>query len=189
VFQFPIPQVEGAAIEALRDLGFKDLHPAAPAGDEAKAMTVSAPDGRPVTITFTPQNAMTNMRITFGPAHIGDEDLSRDVFRRVGLNFGTLPRDVMPIEPTLSRRLNHPAAIPPPIAGGEPPITLEGEGLRPGDERALPQPEFTAPVTGTGSGVVPPLFDPNRPYYPGQMVDPNLSPYGPSYFGGGQFPL
>ncbi|WP_165220467.1 DUF3568 family protein [Aquisphaera insulae] len=185
VFQFPLPQVESAALEALRDLGFTHIHPAEPEGDEAKAMTAKAPDGRTTTITLTPQNAMTNMRITFGPAHIGDEDLSRDVLRRVALNFGTLPRDYMPMEPTLTRRSNHPAPVPPPVAGGEPPITLEGEGLRPGQDSGILRPEFTAPVTGEGSGIIPPPFDPNRPYYPGQVV----SPYGPSYFGGGQFPL
>ena len=109
------------------------------------------PDGRPATITFSPQNAMTNMRISIGPAHIGDEMLSRDVFRRVALNFGTLPRDYMPLEPTLARRTNHPATLPPPV-GSEPPVTLEGEGFRPGESPTVPSPEFTSPVTGTGSG-------------------------------------
>ena len=75
-------------------------------------MAAHTPDGRPATITFTPQNSMTNMRIMIGPVHIGDEMLSRDVFRRVGLNFGTLPRDYMPLEPVLARRINHPSGLP-----------------------------------------------------------------------------
>ncbi|QEH35851.1 hypothetical protein OJF2_44080 [Aquisphaera giovannonii] len=191
VFQFPVPQVEGATIEALRDLGFTEQHPAERRGHEARAMTARAPDGRTATITLTPQNGMTNARITFGPAHVGDERLSRDVLRRVALNFGTLPRDYMPVEPVLARRLNHRGPASPPQTGGEPPVTLEGEGLRPGqDHNARPTPEFTAPITGEGSGVIPPPFDPSRPYYPGQVVEPGpYNPYGPSYFGGGQFPL
>jgi hypothetical protein len=130
VFQFSLPQVQTAAIEALRDLGFKDIGPAKPALDEALAMTAHTPDGRPATITFTPQNAMTNMRIMIGPVHIGDEMLSRDVFRRVGLNFGTLPRDYMPLEPTLSRRINPPSTVLNSMHD-EASETLKGEGLRP----------------------------------------------------------
>ena len=75
VFQFPVPQVQSAAIEALRDLGFKEIGPAKPCPDEALAMKMRTPDGRPTTVTFTPQNQMTNMRIMIGPAHIGDADL------------------------------------------------------------------------------------------------------------------
>ena len=108
VFQFSMPQVQSAAIEALRDLGFKDIGPAKPCPDEALAMKMRTHDGRPTTITFTPQNPMTNMRIVIGPAHVGDQLLSRDVFRRVALNFGTIPRDYMPLEPTLARRINPP---------------------------------------------------------------------------------
>ena len=38
VFQFSLPQVQTAAIEALRDLGFKDISPVKPSADEAIAM-------------------------------------------------------------------------------------------------------------------------------------------------------
>ena len=124
-------------MEALRDMGFRDIGPGRPCRDESVALTMHTPDGRPATVTFSPQNAMTNMRINIGPVHIGDEMLSRDVFRRVALNFGTLPRDYLPLEPTLSRRINHPAIMPPP-AGAEPPMTLEGEGFRPGEGRVAP---------------------------------------------------
>ena len=124
------------------DSGTSDRH--GPARTRSVALTMHTPDGRPATITFSPQNAMTNMRINIGPVHLGDEMLSRDVFRRVALNFGTLPRDYMPLEPTLSRRINHPAIMPPP-AGAEPPLTLEGEGFRPGEEPHGPVPRIHVP--------------------------------------------
>ncbi|HWT79557.1 MAG TPA: hypothetical protein VN648_12300 [Candidatus Methylomirabilis sp.] len=184
VFQFSMPQVQSAAIEALRDLGFKDFGPVKPCPGEALAMKMHTPDGRPATITFTPQNSMTNMRIVIGPVHIGDQMLSRDVFRRVALNFGTIPRDYMPLEPILARRINPPTPLPPPTHV-ELPVTLEGEALRPGESRTAPSPEFTSPVTGTGSGVIPPPADPYRsnfPYnlYPSPYYTPFLPyPYGP----------
>ena len=185
VFQFSIPQVQSAAIEALRDLGFKDIGPVKPCPDEALAMKMRTPDGRPATVTFTPRNRMTNMRIVIGPAHVGDVLLSRDVFRRVALNFGTLPRDYMPLEPTLARRMNPPTALPPSMMH-EPSETLQGEALRPGEGRNAPSPEFTSPVTGTGSGVIPPPFDPYRSSFPSNLYPslynmPGLPyPYGPA---------
>ncbi len=175
VFQFPIPQVQSAAIEALRDLGFQDIGPAKPCPGEALAMKMRTQDGRPATVTFTPQNQMTNMRIVIGPVHVGDQMLSRDVFRRVALNFGTIPRDYMPVEPTLARRINPPSPTPTPTHF-EPPLTLEGEGLRPEAGReTLPTPEFTSPVTGTGSGVIPPPADPYRSAFPYNLYTPPYS--------------
>ena len=176
VFQFSLPQVQSAAIEALRDLGFKDIGPAKPCQDEAIAMKMRTPDGRPATVTFTPQNQMTNMRIVIGPAHIGDETFCRDIFRRVGFNFGTLPRDFMPLDPILARRTNPPSVLPPSMHG-ESPETLKGEALRPGEGRT-PAGEFNSPVTGTGSGVIPPPSDPYRSSFPYNLY--NLPSYGPS---------
>jgi len=179
VFQFTVPQVQSAATEALLDMGFKDLGPAKLCPDEAMAIAARTPDNRPATVTFTPQNAMTNMRIEIGPVHLGDHMLTRDVFRRVALNFGTLPRDYLPMEPTLARRTNPVYTMPPPF-GAEPPQILEGEGLRPGAERKAPELEFTAPVTGTGSGAIPPPFDPYRPYIPTiEYPNPPYMPYAP----------
>ena len=106
---------------------------------------------------------MTNMRINIGPVHIGDEMLSRDVFRRVALNFGTLPRDYMPLEPSLP---GGPTLSPLCPVAQRTPVTLEGEGLRPGENRTVPSPDFTMPVTGTGSGVIPPPSDPYRSSFP-----------------------
>ena len=161
VFQFPMHQVQGAAIEALRDLGFCDISPAKPCLNSTADIEIKAhtQDGRTATITFTPQNRMTNMRMTVGPLHHGDELLSRDVFRRVALNFGTLPRDYMPPEPALAARYN-PQITVRPENGGRKIETLEGEGFRPGEEHLAPSPEFTTPVTGTGSGIIPQPFDP-----------------------------
>jgi hypothetical protein len=176
VFQFSLPQVQSAAIEALRDLGFKDIGPAKPCHDEAIAMKMRTPDGRPATVTFTPQNQMTNMRIVIGPAHIGDETFCRDIFRRVGLNFGTLPRDFMPLDPILARRINPPSVLPPSMRG-ESPEMLKGDVLRPGEGRAAAG-EFTAPVTGTGSGLIPQPFDPYRSSFPYNLY--NMPSYSPS---------
>lgn len=190
VFQFPMHQVQGSAIEALRDLGFRDLTPAKPCHGSKTDVEVKGrtQDGRPVTITFSPQNRNTNMRFTVGPVHVGDELLARDLFRRVALNFGTLPRDYMPLEPTLAARYNPPVSVRPESEGRRI-EQLEGEGFRPGAEN-LAAPEFTAPVTGTGSGIIPQPFDPFRytpstyptlpypfsPYLP-TVVPEQLNPY------------
>ena len=45
-----------------------------------------------------------------------------------GSNFGTMPRDYMPLEPTLARRINAPSVLPPSMRG-ESPETLKGEAL------------------------------------------------------------
>ena len=184
VFQLPVRQVQGSAIEALRDFGFREIGPAQPCPDKTVDLQIKAltPDGRPATITFTPQNRMTNMRITVGPVHVGDELLSRDVFRRVALNFGTIPRDYLPLEPTLASRSN-PSFPSRPRYEGQTFEILEGEGFRPGQENLAPAPEFTSPVTGTGSGLVPQPFNPERPvmspYYPilPYPFSPFLSPF------------
>jgi len=181
VFQFSAPQVQSAAVEALRDLGFRDFELPKKSPDGSVEMRLHAQDGRDVTVTFSPQNSMTNMRFTVGPLHAGDEILAREVFRRVSLNFGTLPRTYMPLEPVLARRQNPPSELPPAIPG-PPPETLEGEGLRPGDEAGRPSLEYTAPVTGFGSGLIPQPFDPYRASnsginYPAYPYEPFQSPY------------
>jgi hypothetical protein len=171
VFQFTVPQVQSAAVEALADLGFKEIGPGKPEHDDdegVSAIEALTQDNRRARVTFTPQNAMTNMRIMIGPKHVGDQILAHDVFRRVAINFGTLQRSYMPIEPTLVRRHNPPTVLPERIGTtvGE---ALEGEALRP--EGRGPDVEFSSPVTGTGSGVVPQPFDPYRP----------TPPYGGAY--------
>jgi hypothetical protein len=181
VFPFSPIQVQSAAVEALRDLDFREFQPPSRCPDGGVEMRVRTPDGRQALVTFTPQNTMTNVRFSVGPLHIGDEMLAHDLFRRVALNFGTLPRTYLPIEPVLSRRIHPPKEMPLQVPG-PPPEVLEGEGLRPGEEGTQPGLEYTAPVTGAGSGVVPQPFDPLRPYgsgfvYPNYPYDPFASPY------------
>ena len=134
------------------------------------------------------RTTMTNMRIVIGPAHVGDQSLSRDVFRRVALNFGTLPaRDHMPLEPALARRINPPYRFATHrCTSSHLPRRSTGDALRPGEAPTAPTPEFTAPVTGTGSGVIPPPYDPYRSGFPSNLYPslynmPGLPfPYGPA---------
>ena len=60
-------------------------------------IAAKTPDGRSCEITITPQNNLSNMRIKIGPVLVGDQMLSRDVFKRVAVNFGTIPRDYTPM--------------------------------------------------------------------------------------------
>jgi hypothetical protein len=77
--QFPPPQVEGALVEALGDLRYKNLEPPIRQEDGVTLVHVHSPDGRPADITLTPQNAMTNVRVKIGPIHIGDEAMSHEL--------------------------------------------------------------------------------------------------------------
>ena len=70
------------------------------------------PDGRPTKITISPQNALTNVKVEIGPVHLGDEELSRDLLRRISLNFGTLMRAYTPIDTTLPKRFNASRFVP-----------------------------------------------------------------------------
>ena len=134
LFQFPEPQVEGALIEALGDLGYNKLEPPVRQPDGVTLVHVHTPDGRPANITLTPQNAMTNVRVNIGPAHVGDEATSHELLRRIALNFGTVMRAYTPVDTTLPRRFNPPQSFPPRTVP-DPPDTLQGEGLRPGENR------------------------------------------------------
>ncbi|MFI5454623.1 MAG: hypothetical protein ACHRXM_04155 [Isosphaerales bacterium] len=175
LFPFAPLQVESALIEALGDLGFKVLEPPIHHPDGEALIHAHAPDGRPADVTVTPQNRMTNVRVTIGPGHIGDEDLSHELLRRVAENFGTVLRAYNPIETTLPRRINLARGVPPqpePAA----PTALKGEGLRPnesrdkaaGEEAAAPGSE-TVPPTNLPSpfqGFVPTRDNPNPPNMP-----------------------
>ncbi len=130
LFQYPAPQVESALIVAMGDLGYKVLEPPTHHPDGEALVHAKAPDGRPADITVTPQNSLTNVRVKIGPVHIGDEQLSRELFRRVALNFGTVIRAFTPIDATLPRRINLTSGLPPRVQSVIPPA-LEGEGLRP----------------------------------------------------------
>jgi hypothetical protein len=176
LFPLSVPQVESSTIEAMADLGFKVLGP--PGRDPHGEVCIRAqtPDGRPAKLTVTPQGSLANLRVTIGPVHVGDELLSRDLIRRVGLNYGTLPRDFAPMEPVLARRVNLSRGVPPRIERVPPP-PLEGEGLRPDANAALePSP---------ASGLAPPGVLPIAPNLPQNFVptrdfpNPPNMPYAP----------
>jgi hypothetical protein len=134
LYQFPVPQVAMSAREALGDFGFKVVRPPRNCPDGTVFIDALTPDGRSAEVTITPQNNLTNMRIKIGPVCVGDEMLSRDVFKRVAVNFGTSPRNYTPLEPVLERRINHPPGMA--LQEGFPRYeTLLGEGLRPGETR------------------------------------------------------
>jgi hypothetical protein len=178
LYQFSVAQVETSALEAIGDLGFTVVGRPEPCPDGGVEIKARTPDGRPARITITPQNNLTNMRIKIGPACVGDYMFSRDVFRRVALNLGTLPRNHTPLEPVLSRRINAPAGITPQVRP-EATETLEGEGLRPGEARgtlppeenpANPQPLIPrmapSPYSPFVVPFVPTMDDPNPPTLP-----------------------
>jgi hypothetical protein len=179
VFQYPVHQVAGSAAEAMADLGFTAIR-GEPSPDGSLLIHAHAPDGRPTEVVLTPRNRMTDMKVTIGPAHLGDQMFSLDLMRRVALNFGTLPRDYTPIEPTLAVRGNPFRGVP---RGPEPPIpeVLEGEGLRPDQTQSrtlqpLESDSETSPSTTPPNSirsVLPPGFiytptqdNPNPPIYP-----------------------
>jgi hypothetical protein len=175
LFQFPAYKVETALIEALADLGFKVTEPPGHDPDRETWIHAKTPDGRPAKIRLTPQNAMTNVRVSIGPVHVGDEALSHELLRRVALNFGTVMRTYNPVEPTLSRRINEWRGLPPQVQS-PPPEPLEGDGLRPtgkgdqpADEDAIPIPAEDMPATtipGQFPNFVPTRDFPNPPTIP-----------------------
>lgn len=127
-------QIESSAIEALGDLGFRVEEPPQHLPEGETKILCKTPDGRPTKITITPQNSLTNVKVAIGPVHVGDEELSRDFLRRISLNFGTLMRAYTPIDTTLPKRLNSSRFVPS-AESGNAPIQLDGEGLRPSENR------------------------------------------------------
>lgn len=172
-------QIESSMFEALADLGFRDVGPAERKGPEC-VIPARAPDGRHVRVVIGPRNGMTIAAVTIGPCW-GDYQLSRDLLRRVALNFGTVMRAYTPVEKTLPRKIVPPNPMPVPAPPG-PPEALKGEGLRPDlKQEAIPE-EITVP-----GSVVPPImsvpgvngFIPTRsfPNAPGMPYAP--WPYSP----------
>lgn len=153
VFQFPPPFVEGSCMQALADLGFYSIETSREGA--ATIITARTPDGpRPARITIEPQNAMTLFRVRIGRGLLGDEPLSKALIDRIAQNFGTIPRTIIPLEPTLARRgpLNISAA---------PPTNLLEPIAPPGTTVVAPG----APLAPT---VVPPTsVDPELPLAPG----------------------
>jgi hypothetical protein len=178
LYPFSPAQVESAMKEALGDLGFQ--LPDLPVHDHDGETRIRArtPDGRPAKIRITPQNAMTNVRVAIGTAHLGDYELSRDLLRRVALNFGTGMRAYTPVETTLPRRFSPSRGIAPAIQHVPPP-PLEGEGLRPGEGRTAAAPEEMAIPGQVGAPGVT-LPDALRPFIPTRdFPNPPYMPYSP----------
>ena len=99
-------------LEALADLGFRVNDPPVHANGEC-VIRAKAPDGRTTRITIAPQNAMTMARVVIRP-YLGDYQLSRDLLRRVALNFGSGMRAYTPVDTTVPRRINLPTPVPEP---------------------------------------------------------------------------
>jgi hypothetical protein len=176
LYQFSPPQVASSAIQAIGDLGFTVVKGPKVCDDGVIEIAARTPDGRTCEITVTPQNNLSNMRIKIGPVLVGDQMLSRDVFKRVAVNFGTLPRDYTPIEPTLARRINAAVDNPPPIPP-PPGETLIGEGLRPGETRGSAGPEEGQPGT-----IAVPAISPLSPFMPNPYFVPTPTPMSPFSF-------
>jgi hypothetical protein len=175
LYQFSPPQIESSMMEALGDLGFTVAQPPALEPSGISLIDARTPDGRSARITIAPQNALTNVRVTIGPCHLGDYELSRDLLRRVAVNFGTGIRVYTPMETTLPRRFN-PSRWDPSGSQRRRAESLEGEGLRPSAKRAeatTGEPATTdetgTPVTNPAGflrGFVPTMDYPNPPYMP-----------------------
>ena len=174
LFEFPLPQVESSLMEALADLGYTVPEPPHHSPDGEVVVHAKTPDGRPANITVTPQNAMTNVRVRIGPMHVGDEETSHELLRRIALNFGSVMRAYTPIDTTVPRRINMSRGLPP-VVQSAPPEPLEGDGLRPNENRdkAFGEGETDSvgvPTTTLPSPVslrfVPTIDFPNPPYMP-----------------------
>jgi hypothetical protein len=166
-------QIESSMLQALPDMGFKDIQPPVREGVEC-VIRGKAPDGRHMRVKIAPQGAMTIAAVAISPP-VGDYELSRDLLRRVALNFGTLMRAYMPVDTTLPLRINPPNAVPS-QPSPKPPEALKGEGLRPDlrQEAASPD-ELTVPgsvvppimgMPGMLNGFVPSMSYPNPPNVP-----------------------
>src|SRR5262249_53684432 len=132
------------------------------------------PDGRPTKLTISPQNSLTNVKVAIGPLHIGDEELSRDLLRRISLNFGTVMRAFTPVDTILPTRMNDSRFLPSRETGNAP-IQLEGEGLRPNENRDKAAEESAqADQESQAQGNLPPVLRGLMPGPgPGGEANPN----------------
>jgi hypothetical protein len=187
LFQFTPPQVETSMLEALADMGFRVNDPPVHADGEC-VISAKAPDGRTTRITIAPQNAMTMAKVVIHP-YLGDYQLSRDLLRRVALNFGSGMRAYTPVDLTVTRRINIPAPVPEPTHP-RPPEALQGEGLRPdvNQKEATGADEMTVPGAVIPPGMNLPAMmggftptmnypnSPNMPYAPWPYTPFNEAP-------------
>jgi hypothetical protein len=159
-------------VVALGDLGFRDVEPPTHHDGES-VIRAKAPDGRHVRVTISLRGTMTIAAVAVGPG-LGDYQLSRELLRRVALNFGTGIRAYTPVDTTIPHRIDPPNPFPP-RQPPDPPEALKGEGLRPDiKQEAIPE-EITVPgsvvppVMGVSRGMegfVPTMAFPNPPYVP-----------------------
>jgi len=176
LYPYTPPQVEGSAFEALGDLGFRVLEPPSRLPNGQTIIRARTPDGRLAKIRISPQNNVTSVRVEIGAVHCGDEELSHDFLRRIAANLGTVLRAYTPIDLTLPKRSNLTWGFVPQTEH-TPPLQLEGEGLRPNENRdeAAAAAEAAAlygqqlPASGT-YGLQPGLM---------QGAGSQRSPYGP----------
>ena len=100
VYQQTVPQLQGSVLEAMADLGYTDIQCNANAG--VISIDSNTTDGRKAKITIAPQNTLSKMTVKIG--QLGDEMVAQALIQRVAMNFGELPRTLIPMEPVLSRR-------------------------------------------------------------------------------------
>jgi hypothetical protein len=167
VLQYTMPQVESSVLQALGDLGFKKIERKLKENGSV-CITALTLDNRPTIVTLRPRNvAMTKLSVLIG---VGDEMAASALIQRTTLNFGTIQRVIMPIEPTLERRFNVVPPVPMPRSGPTalPPM-VPSEGAprfaEPTDESAPatpPTPGATGPFSTPGP-VQSPMGDPAPP--------------------------
>ena len=156
VFQFNASQVESSALQALGDLGFTKIEREIQDNGAVKIKCWTL-DHRPCCLWVKPRNtAMTILTVYVGL--VGDEIVSSTIMQRVAMNFGTLPRTLIPMEPSLERRFNP----VPPLQPTLPKVVSIPTSLPP-DAVPLAEP----PAGDTGPAIPPP---------PAPGADP--SPFG-----------
>ena len=96
LFQYPAPPSGKCVIVAMGDLGYKVVGP--PTHHPDGEAVIHAKDARrpPGGNHRHAAERDDQCRVKIGPIHIGDEQLSRELFRRVALNFGTVIRAFTP---------------------------------------------------------------------------------------------
>jgi hypothetical protein len=168
VYQFNAAQVESSALQALGDLGFTKINRKRLEDGEVEIKCWTK-DHRPACLWVKPRNeAMTILTIYVGV--VGDELVSQTVMERVSLNFGTIPRNLIPMEPTIERRFNPTPPLQPtlPKVVNIPSAGLMGVPLTAQPEIA-PAPVSTPPAPAAEPG----------PFGPGEAPIPLPTPPAP----------
>ena len=158
VYPQGVPQVRSAALEAMGDLGYTDVE-CEPKGGTV-IMRAITPDGRPARVTIQPQNSMAAMTVKIGLA--GDEMVAQALIQRVSLNFGALPRTIIPLEKTLARRFD-PQAVRPDMPIRTEPLTPRHRG------ESLPPMVPRTPSPFAPPGSIPPAALPEDADEPGPL--------------------